>query len=110
MNRKLHNTFTGLISSGVLAIGLFAASPAMLTGADFPPALSGSASAAPVGVDVAPLVRDQAIASRLEAVALQLDTNAATPATVQQSRHASGKSRRIRQSMAMPFFSFAPRG
>ena len=110
MNRKLHHTFKGLMTGGALALGLFAASPATLPGADLTPAPSGFAVAASNGFDAAALSHEQAIVAHVEAVAVQIDTNAATSAAVQKSRHASGKSRRIRQSMAMPFFSFAPRG
>ena len=110
MNRKLHHTFKGLITSGALALGLFAASPAMLPGADLTPAPSGYSSANSDRTEAAASAQEQVIAARVAAIALQIDTNAATLAAVQKSRHASGKSRRIRQSMAMPFFSFAPRG
>jgi hypothetical protein len=108
MNRKLHHSFTGLISSGVLALGLFAASPATLPGAD-----TASAPSLPLVAalgKVAPLANDAALAAQVGTLALQLDPTAATPAEDQKAHHASGKSRRIRQSMAMPFFSFAPRG
>ena len=102
MNSKLHLTFTALMASSALAFGVFAASPAMLAATDNGPASSGHGFAAPGKAE-------RAIASRVEAVALQIDPRA-DGAAVEKSRYASGKSRRIRRSMAMPFFSFAPRG
>ncbi|MGH8076655.1 MAG: hypothetical protein ACREPE_04935 [Lysobacter sp.] len=110
MNRKLHHTLKGLMTSAALVLGLAAASPATLPGADLTAAPSGYTAADSNGFDAAALSREAAIAAHVEAVAVQIDTNAAPSAAVQKSRHASGKSRRIRQSMAMPFFSFAPRG
>jgi hypothetical protein len=102
MNLNLHPSLAILLSCCVLALGLFATGP-------------GARSVTGV-----PAIQEPAIAARVQAVAGHLDPRlsvasaedtlaAATPA-VRKSRHASGKSRRIRQSMAMPFFSFAPRG
>lgn len=83
MNRKLHNTTMAMLaSSSLFVLGLLAASPA-------DPALSSApAPAMAAAIDI-----DHAVA---------VETVEASP-----HRHA----RRARQqTVAMPFFSFAPRG
>jgi hypothetical protein len=89
MNRKLHNTTLALIaSSSLFVLGLLTASPATAPAPE--PALAAAAS----------FDADRAVAS--EAVEGDAGSAAAAP-----RRHA----RRVhRQSVAMPFFSFAPRG
>ena len=138
MNRKLHNTFAALIASSVLMLGLFAAAPVSLqTGAAQAHQVSARQSTTGTGkANAVNATLEPALAARLEAVTLQLprrpghvealdagsepalvtsiastlEDTAAAPAALQKTRYKSGKSRRIRQSMAMPFFSFAPRG
>ena len=139
MNRKLHITLIVLLTSSALVLGLFAASPAMLPVADLVTAQSSHGFTAPAKADAAQVAHEPAFAARVEAIALPIDPRAdsdelvvtttltteaaamatlartlehtaAPPAAVQKPRHHSGKSSRIRQSMAMPFFSFAPRG
>ena len=90
MNRKLHNTVMAMIaSSSLFVLGLLTASPAV-------PALS------PVNVQgaVASLDAEQAVAA--ETVDNDVEATEATP-----RRHIR---RGRQQSVAMPFFSFAPRG
>lgn len=90
MNRKLHNTTMAMIaSSSLFVLGLLTATPAA------PTLAPGHASAAATSFDA-----DHAVAA--EAVDQTVEQAEATP-----RRHA----RRARQqSVAMPFFSFAPRG
>ncbi len=90
MNRKLHNTTLALIaSSSMFVLGLLIATP---TGPALPPA--------PASVVAASFDADHAVAA--EAVDESVERAEATPR--QQIR------RGRRQSVAMPFFSFAPRG
>ena len=87
MIRKLHNTLIGLVASScLLLVGLLMAVPA-------------TPGSAPVGIT--PSLADLDAAEPVLADA-QPQADAATP----PARHA----RRGRQSVAMPFFSFAPRG
>ena len=89
MNRKLHNTVMAMIaSSSLFVFGLLTASPAV-------PALSPvNASAAVASIDA-----DQAMVT--EAVDNDVQAAEANP-----RRHVR---RGRQQSVAMPFFSFAPR-
>ena len=87
MNRKLHNTIMALIaSSSLFVLGLLTASPAI---APVP------AAAVAVSFDA-----EQAVAA--ETVDNDVEATEATP-----RRHIR---RGRQQSVAMPFFSFAPRG
>ncbi len=87
MNRKLHNTTMALIaSSSLFVLGLLAATPAL--------------SPAPASVVAASFDADEAIAAE----AVESDAEATPTAPRRQARNAR------RQSVAMPFFSFAPRG
>lgn len=115
MSSKVRNTFTVLMISA-LTLGLFAATPAMLPVVDIAAAQSSEGFAATAEADAA-RVADEVLTTTLIAeapvmvgLAATLQDTTTAPAAVQTSRHKSGKSRRIRQSMAMPFFSFAPRG
>ena len=90
MNIKVHNTAATLMIASALLLGLVAVVP-NTTPASSTAAGSGAALAAPVQFEVA-------------------RTELSRPVSTSKSSHKSGKSRRIRQSMAMPFFSFAPRG
>ncbi len=84
MNRKLHNTTMALIaSSSLFVLGLLAGSPA--------PELSIAEAA---GFDADKAVAAEALDAGLE------------PSDAHTRQHA----RRTRQSVSMPFFSFAPRG
>jgi hypothetical protein len=89
MNRKLHNTVMALIaSSSLFVLGLLSATPAVPGFAPLPPAAAAAAFDA-----------DRAVAA--ETAADRGDVEAAP------RRHPR---RTTRQSVAMPFFSFAPRG
>ena len=89
MNRKLHNTVMALIaSSSLFVLGLLTSTPA----------LPGLATA-PAPATASTFDADQAVAA--EATAAEGDVKAAP------RRHPR---RSNRQSVAMPFFSFAPRG
>lgn len=88
MNRKLHNTTMALIaSSSLFVLGLLAGSPAPEQ-----PATSVS--------DAASFDADKAMAT---AEAIDTGIDHADAVTHRQVR-------RPRQSVSMPFFSFAPRG
>jgi hypothetical protein len=126
MNRKLHNTVTALFAtSGLLALSLMAGNPV-------------PADMAVKPAPAAQLARVEVAASRLEAQARDLDrklqshaavelagltTQAATLAAVAEaidqaeaaktetaSARPARRSHRGRQSVAMPFFSFFPKG
>ena len=86
MNSKVQNTFNTAVIASALVLGLVAAS--------LPVADTAGRGPAPVAVVAS-------LASTLQ--------HTAAPATGKES-YTSGKSRRIRHSMAMPFFSFLPRG
>lgn len=90
MNRKLHNTVMALIaSSSLFVLGLLTASPAV-------PALAPL----PASPMVASLDDDAATAAK--SIDAEVEQAEASPRRqVRRSRQ---------QSVAMPFFSFAPRG
>jgi hypothetical protein len=92
MNRKLHNTAMALIaSSSLFVLGLLTASP---SAALVPP---------PASTAAVPFDAEHAVAvEAAEAVDDTVEPAEATPH--RRIRRAS------RQSVAMPFFSFAPRG
>jgi len=93
MNRKLHNTVMALItSSSLFVLGLLTASPVV---PDLPPPSSGSAVASLDALDTG----DMPAADGIEAEATS--TDAAPRRHLRRGRQ---------QSVAMPFFSFAPRG
>ena len=90
MNRKLHNTTMAMIaSSSLFVLGLLTSTPAIPVLAPAP------ATAAAASFDA-----DHAMAA--EAVDQSVEQTEATP-----RRHVR---RGRQQSVAMPFFSFAPRG
>ncbi len=90
MSRKLHNTLMAVIaSSSLLVVGIIASSPVApefgaSSIASLPPSFDTQAETAASGLD-------------------QLDQTEAAP--IQQARAV----RHRRQSLAMPFYSFAPR-
>ena len=87
MNRKLHNTVMALIaSSSLFVLGLLTSTPAI-------PSLAPAHATATAAFDADNAVAVEAVDGGVE--------RAEAP-----RRHA----RRTRQSIAMPFFSFAPRG
>lgn len=98
MNSQVRNTLTALTISAALALGLVVAAPDALPVANTAPAQVSVAG----GLSVEP----PAVAALVD----PFQTTATPPATVEQVRRKSGKPSRIRHSMAMPFFSFAPRG
>lgn len=126
MNRKLHNTVTALFAtSGLLALSLMAANPVPTDMAVKP-------------APAAQLARIEAAASRLETQARDLDRKLQPHATAELAGLTAGaatlaavaeaidqaevaktesaparpvrRSHRGRQSVAMPFFSFFPKG
>ena len=87
MTRKLHNTLMAIIaSSSLLIVGIIASSPAA-------PELDTASTASVIA----------SIDTPVELVAGVIDLTEAAP--IQKSRTA----RHRQQSLAMPFFSFAPR-
>jgi hypothetical protein len=87
MNRKLHNTVMALIaSSSLFVLGLLTASPAL--------------SPAPADAVATAFDADQAVAAEV----VDRDAKADQASPRRQIR------RPRQQSVAMPFFSFAPRG
>lgn len=116
MNTTVRTTFTVLMISSALVIGLVVAAPAARPAADVAPMSSGVAFTANVQPDAARIAEDAMIATLtaeapvVAGLAATLQNTATPPAAAKPARRTSGKSRRIRQSMAMPFFSFAPRG
>ncbi|MHB8911579.1 MAG: hypothetical protein ACYC42_02765 [Lysobacter sp.] len=113
MNTTVRNTLTVLMISGALVLGVMVAAP---TAVPMAAVATAPSSAAIVEAEAARVAQDAMIvtltaeAPVVAALATPFQDAATTPATAEQSRRKSGKSRRIRQSMAMPFFSFAPRG
>ena len=135
MNRKLHNTTAALFASaGLLVLGLIAANPmpgaATEAFAATEAAWSGPhrAEAAAQQIEARAQVLEEELAaghdaSRAVAGVAALAAEAATLAVMAETldaleageapaRDATSrrKPRRSRQSVAMPFFSFAPRG
>jgi hypothetical protein len=86
MNRKLHNTASALMVAGTLFVLSLMAQ-----------ATDGAARAAASPVAVA-------------AAASALAATEAVAAEPQDTGTLSGRASRIRHSVALPFFSFAPRG
>ena len=112
MNRKLHNTVTALAATtGLLVLSLMAAAPvAPLDAASLAPAMA--AAPAPTNAQIERIVGAAAEAATLAAIAAAFaevdkdaSIDASSPAPAPR-KHAP----RGRQSVAMPFFSFAPRG
>jgi hypothetical protein len=105
MNRKLHNTTSALLASaGLLVLALVAGSPA--------PAPSAAESFAG-SVEATPAAAGLVLASEAATMAVlaeALDPADASAAGGDAGSVAPRKPRRRHQSVAMPFFSFAPRG
>lgn len=137
MSRKLHNTISALMVSGaVLVLGLTAAHPAGRPSQDSTPqsAIVLETPTRNPAVFAGNAADAEALALQIEARANQIETladatafttelataaalaetaeeaSAAEPAAAQAPHRKSGKSSRIRQSMAMPYFSFVSRG
>ena len=107
MNRKLHNTISALMVSGaVLVLGLMAANPAGL------PSPQAHAPQQPVSEALAQATAfDAELATATELTNPIQQVPATEPAVARVPHHRkSGKTSRIRQSMAMPYFSFVSRG
>jgi polyisoprenoid-binding protein YceI len=115
MNRKLHNTVTALAATtGLLVLSLMAAAPvAPMEAARLAPAMA-AASAPTTDAQIERIVGAAAQAATLAAIAaafakadkeVSIDATTPDPATAPRKHLARG-----RQSVAMPFFSFAPRG
>lgn len=135
MNSKLHNSISALLVSGAtLVLALVAANPAL---PEAPAAQARVAAAvAPLPLDAAAIVRRaEAQALRIDARAQQVESlaevaaltaevatavalanaldkaSAAEPADdAVPHRKARKATRRNRQALVMPYFSFAPRG
>lgn len=137
MTRKLHNTISALVAtSGLLVLSLMAASPIpadtswsspdQVVQVDAPALRAGTAAKRLDAEAKALEARLEAGASASEAVAhvAAFTADAATAAMLAEAFDAAeadarsapaaprahSKPRRSRQSVAMPFFSFAPRG
>lgn len=98
MNSQVRKTLTVLMIGSALALGLVVISPDTL-----PVANTASVQ----------LITADGMSAEAPAVSTLADTFQATatpPATAEHVRRKSGKPSRIRHSVAMPFFSFAPRG
>ncbi|SFK90614.1 hypothetical protein [Lysobacter sp. cf310] len=136
MNSKLHNSISALLVSGAtLVLALVAANPALPDASSVaPPRVA--AVVAPLPLDAAAIVRRaEAQAQRIEARAQQVENladvaaltaevatavalanalenaSAAEPADdAVPHRKARKATRRNRQALVMPYFSFAPRG
>lgn len=109
MNRKLHNTLSALtFSAASLVLGLMAATPTLQP---TPAGVLAVAEAAAPFSDVAGHPsRLFAASTTVATLAGPVPTSAALASAPDLLRRKSGKTSRIRQSMAVPFFSFAPRG
>lgn len=106
MNRKLHNTFLGLTAStAMLSLALALGAPA-----DQPhDAHDAFASAIEAEVQVALAEAGIEVdAARSAAAAARAAAAAMTGGT--ESSDDDSRRRRSRQSLAVPYFSFAPRG
>ena len=134
MNRKLHNTFSALFAStGLLVLSLIAATPMSPQAASpTPDRLAQVETSAPrmtvahrVGAQPLQSRRDQtSTATEALAQVAAFTAEAATAAVLAEAFDEAGtdieaepatprtrnKPRRNRQSVAMPYFSFAPRG
>lgn len=137
MNRRLHNSYTAMLATGAaLALGLMLASPATLNprpeaiqfqvgavGFSYLPAKAGVENAERVKAltrsierradhvetlaDAAALTAEIATAAALSSSLRELDQADAandSPRSANKTRH------RSRQTLAMPYFSFAPQG
>ena len=137
MTRKLHNTISALVAtSGLLVLSLMAASPIPAETSWSPAGQTVQLDAAAVRAEAAAKrldARAQALEARLEAsanaseavahvaaftaeaataamLAEAFDAARADPGSEPAPQRARNKPRRNRQTVAMPFFSFAPRG
>lgn len=129
MNRKLHNTVTALFAtSGLLALSLVASRPLPppVVAQAFPAAAQvARAEALARRIEVDAAVIEQRLSTDSEAIAelAGLSARAATLAAVAEAidpaatdngdaapAHPVRRSHRGRQSVAMPFFSFFPKG
>ena len=137
MNRRLHNSYTAMLATGAaLALGLMLASPATLNpqpeaiqvqvgalGFSYLPAKAGVDNAERAKAltrsierradhvetlaDAAALTAEIATAAALTSSLREIDQADATndsPRSANKTRH------RSRQTLAMPYFSFAPQG
>jgi hypothetical protein len=114
MNRKLHNTVTALFAtSGLLALSLMAANPlpqeVALKPAPTTQLARLEAATARLETQARNLAGLGAEAATLAAVAEAIDQAEVAKAEAAPARPAR-RSHRGRQSVAMPFFSFFPKG
>ena len=135
MNRKLHNTAAALFASaGLLVLGLIVASPTPVADAEAFAATDAAWSrterveAAARGIEARAAILEQELAASRDAseavagvaafaaeaatLAVMAETLDALEGSEAPAREVAPrrKPRRSHQSVAMPFFSFAPRG
>lgn len=126
MNRKLHNTVTALFAtSGLLALSLMAANPlpADMAVKPAPAAQLAKVEAAASRLDTQARDLDRKLQSHAAVELAGLTAQAATLAAVAEAidqaevaetetapARPARRSHRGRQSVAMPFFSFFPKG
>lgn len=148
MTRKLHNTFSALTATAILAVGLMVAAPARQEAASLasqtqPTVAAPGHTAAADARQRAALARAKAVEDHADILARQLErsadskealghvaaftavvvTEAALAAAfddsseigkiesqISEEEKPARKSRRTRQSLVMPYFSFATRG
>ncbi len=107
MNRKLHNTVTALFAtSGLLALTLLAAHPLQVQAPAAPQVAGLEATAR--GIQLSAGLSTQA--TTLAAIAAAFDGTPAVQAAQHPTLRPVHRSHRGRQSVAMPFFSFFPKG
>lgn len=112
MNSQVRNTLTVLTLSSALVLGLLVVAPAAYPVAEVAATQSGivAEAGAPRIGEPAAIATLTAEAPVVAGLAASFQHTATTSTTAKPIRRKSGKTNRIRQSMAMPFFSFAPRG
>ena len=109
MNSQVRNTLTALTISSALLLVLAVAAPAVFPPTTMVAALPAAASNAHAarlaeGAVIATLSAEAPVVAGL---AITFQDTATAPAEAKPARRRSAKSSRMRQSMAMPFFSFA---
>jgi len=116
MNSQVRTTFTILIISSALVLGLVVTTPAAPHPGQAATAQDGDAFVTSIEAGAIRASEDARLdtftgeAPVLTGLATTLQDASAGPVDAKSPRLNPGQSNRIRQSMAMPFFSFAPRG
>jgi hypothetical protein len=105
MNRKLHNTFLGLTAStAMLSLALALGAPAD------PPYAAPESLASAIEIEVQVALAEAGIEVEQARHAAAAARAAAAAFTGGADASDDGHRRRSRQSVAVPYFSFAPRG